>query len=354
MTNGTTENQSPTITGWLRAVGVFDFLKAWREAFRGGAVVLATVGLMVSAIWMWTLDRLWKVSGAESEPSRLFGAMGWDWNSIGWVGPLIREHWFFGVCLMIPLVFLWSLIGGAILRMLAYRQTQDLHLSIGRSLEFSIQHYWRGYLLAWVLPVGFAMLVSAMVIIYGMMMAIPWVGDLIGGLLFFIPLALGFLLAFGVLVVLIGGHLFSPGVAVGGAHGADAVTSAVSYVLSRPFRAIAYFAMTCLMIWATAAFLAFLVQLAESITTCLISFGEGVWSARGDGRSDKTSQFLMECWLGGLHYIARGAVTCVFFSGSLVSFLLLREAVDGKGRGEVDGVGVDAAPPSFVEPVDTP
>ena len=134
----------------------------------------------------------------------------------------------------------------------------------------------------------------------------------------------------------------------------DAVTSAVSYVLSRPFRAIAYFAMTCLMIWATAAFLAFLVQLAESITTCLISFGEGVWSARGDGRSDKTSQFLMECWLGGLHYIARGAVTCVFFSGSLVSFLLLRGAVDGKGRGEVDGVGVDAAPPSFVEPVDTP
>lgn len=352
MTDGAGENGNPTIGGWMRDVGVFDFLSAWRNAFGGGVVLLATAGLMVSAVWLWTLDRLWSVSGAKTEPSNLLQFV--DWRSFHWIYPLIREHWFFGVCLLIPLVFLWSLIGGAILRILACKQTETPNVSIDRALEYTIQHYWKGYLVAWALPVGFGLLVSLLVVLYGMLMAIPWVGDLLGGAFFFIPLALGCLLAFGLLVVSVGGHLFSPGVAVCGVVGADAVTNAVSFVLNRPVRAIAYFVATCLMIWSTAFLLTYFVQLAESITMGLISFGEGVWSTRGSGRSDKTSQFLMNCWLGGLHYLAKGAVTCVFLSGSVVSFLLLRETVDGTDRRELCTVGEYTTPPSFVEPVEMP
>jgi hypothetical protein len=352
MTKGSGDEMNPTIAEWMRGVGVFGFLRAWRGAFQVRAVVLATAGLLVTAIWSWTLDRLWMVSGAELEPSRLLRFAYADRESLFLLGAVFREQWFYGLCLVIPLAFLWSLIGGALWRMLACGQTETTHLSISRALEFAIQHYWKGFLLAWALPVGFGLLIGAMVVLYGMFMAIPWLGDLVGGVFFILPLAMGCLLAFGLLVVLIGGHLFAPGVAVSGAHGADAVTSAVSYVLSRPVRAVAYFLITCLMIWVTSFLLTWLVSLAESVTLGLLSFGEGIWSTRGNTDIEKASQFLMHCWLGGLHYLVRGAVTCVFFAGSVVSFLLLREAVDGTDRGELGTVGVGAAPPSLVEPVE--
>ncbi len=353
MTNDANNNATSSVAYWLRSVGVFDFAKAWREAFQGGAVVLATAGLLVTSIWFWVLDRLWKVSGVEDVPSRLFRFARAELDSMFLLGASLREQWFYGMCLLVPLVFLWSLIGGAIWRMLACQQTGTSNLSISRSLEFSIQHYWNGFLLAWALPLGFSLLIGAVIFVYGMFMAIPWFGDLVGGVFFFVPLLLGCLLAFGILVLFIGGHLFAPGVAVGGAQGADAVTSAVSYVLSRPLRAVAYLLVTCLMVWATSFLLTLLVSLAESVTLGLLSLGEELLSTRGDGNSDKTSQFLMSCWLGGLHYLASGAVTCVFFAGSVVSFLLLRESVDGIDRREQCAVGGGAVKRSFVEPVES-
>ncbi|GJM24206.1 MAG: hypothetical protein DHS20C16_06210 [Phycisphaerae bacterium] len=354
MANGSNENVNSTVASWMRGVGAFDFLKGWRGAFQGRAVVLATAGLLVTALWTWILDRLWKESDAVGMPSLLLDRVDASWDSFFLLSAVVREQWFYGLCLLIPLAFLWALLGGAIWRMLACKQTETSHPSISRALEYAIGHYWKGFLLAWALPVGFGLLIGAMVVLYGMFMAIPWLGDLVGGVFFFIPLALGCLLAFGLLVVLIGGHLFAPGVAVSGSHGTDAVTSAVSYVLSRPIRAIAYFLTTCLMVWVTSFLLIWLVSLAESVTMTLASFGEGLLSTRGEAGSDKTSDFLIGFWLGGLHYLAQGVVTCVFFAGSVVSFLLLRESVDGTDRCELGTVGVGVATTSLVEPVDTP
>ncbi len=330
------QNCTPSaISNWSQRVGVFDFLKGWREAFQVGVLVLATAGLVVSAIWKWLLDRLWTVSGAEVEPSRLFRFGFGDWDAVHLVFFGLREQWFYGLCLLIPLIFLWALIGGAIWRLLACQITDTSNPSISRALEYAIHHYWNGFFTAWILPAGFGLLVGVMIVAYGMFMAIPWLGDLVGGAFFFIPLALGCLLAFGVLVVFVGGNLFAPCVAVSGAEGADAVTHAVSFVLTRPIRAVLYFLATGLMVWVSSALLVYLVSLAETLTVGLVSLGEGMLSKRGDADIDRASAYLMGMWIGGLYYVVKGAIVGVYFAGSVVSFLLLRESVDGTDRREV-------------------
>ncbi len=130
-----------------------------------------------------------------------------------------------------------------------------------------------------------------------------------------------------------------PGVAVAGDHGADAVTHGVSFVLTKPLRVVLYLFATCLMTWITSIVLTWLIAGAEVLTERLLSFGELIWSTRGDAASDRTSDFLTGCWMRVLECVGMGAVVSVFFAGSTVSFLLMREVVDGTPRPDAGHMG---------------
>ncbi|NOX59784.1 MAG: hypothetical protein GXP29_13145, partial [Planctomycetes bacterium] len=110
-----------------------------------------------------------------------------------------------------------------------------------------------------------------------------------------------------------------------------------AFVLNKPFRAGGYLLLTGLMVWATAFVLMGAVEFAQAVTWKLVAAGEGVWSTRtGTSATDNISQFFFDCWSRGLHCLAFGVVVNVFFAASVVSFVLLRESVDGTDRREMD------------------
>ena len=79
-----------------------------------------------------------------------------------------------------------------------------------------------------------------MLTLVGLVGAVPWIGPIIVGALFFLFLAVAFVLMLLMLGILGGFHLLYPAVAVEGADAFDAMSRAFAYVYSRPWRLLWY------------------------------------------------------------------------------------------------------------------
>src|SRR5207244_3596506 len=74
----------------------------------------------------------------------------------------------------------------------------------------------------------------------GLIGAIPWAGELLVGILFFLPLLAGFILALLLIGAIAGGWLMYPAIAVEGSDTFDAFSRAYNYLYARPWRTAFY------------------------------------------------------------------------------------------------------------------
>ncbi|HKQ50109.1 MAG TPA: hypothetical protein VJZ71_18680 [Phycisphaerae bacterium] len=316
--------------------GVFEmFLKQMRTSVNH--ILAAVVGLSLTGV----------IAGV----SALFLAPAW----------LFAMHFGYAVLFGILVLAIWSLFGGACCRVAALRATRDERIGMGEALTFAKGRFLN-FFFAPLMPLMVILGIGLFLFLGGLIGWIPWVGEVIVGLLFFLVLLAGFALAFVIIGAAAGGSLTFPTVAVEGSDAFDAFSRTYSYIYAKPWRtalymlvAIGYGAICLLfvkffvrlMLWAASLFLGFSmnwgtaavekgqptdVSKLHAIWQAPTLSGEGsFWGSFDEVKLANISwfaQLLVRGWVYLLWALVAAFAISFFYSASTVIYLLLRREVD--------------------------
>lgn len=365
-----------TGTPYVEASGDSGLFEVWRAHQR--RCVLGLLGSSVPGASLAADTPVGRLieSHAQYQPLRNFASMV---DGVIW---LLQGHFLFFLVFGLGSLLIWSAAGGAICRIAAVQFARDEKLTMKQALTFAWGRLFGGFFLAPCIPLIFAALVMLVVAIVGLLLRIPVVGDLIGGLLFLPALLGGFLVAALILGLFVGGSLFWPSVATEASDAFDAFSRGLSYPVSKAWKAVWYgvaslvFAGVC---W-TAVNLFTYFGLAT--TRFVLAFGTspfGFWR-RGEGVNE-TSKIellwpmagpnMLHSWpdwsqLMWYEYLSAGLIgvgvllvialmwsflVSLYFSLCTVVYFLLRRDVDGTDLEEVYLAATEGSePPSPTGP----
>ncbi len=266
---------------------------------------------------------------------------------------MLRYHPWFSLLFFPGLLLIWSCAGGMICRMAAVDFARGESINPRESFAFVKRHYWGGFLLAPIAPVIGMVFVGLLLLVGGLVLAIPWAGDILGGLFFFLALIGGLAIAVLLVGLSAGGVLFWPAIAVEGSSSFDAFATGFHYVYTRPWRAAWYglvafvYGAVC---WLVVNFFAHLTLLA---THKCVGIGaaaasrtihgeelaklEAIWPYEFLGPAfpavawqggDWISGLLIFIWVCLLIGLVWSFLVSYFFSAGTTIYFLLRRAVD--------------------------
>ena len=112
---------------------------------------------------------------------------------------------------------------------------RDEQIPLKTALTFARRKFV-GFLSAPLLPVLLIVVIGAMLFVGGLVLSVPVLGEVLGGLLMVLALVGGAIIALVLVGVAGGGGLLWPTVAVEGSDGFDAMSRSYSYFYSRPWR----------------------------------------------------------------------------------------------------------------------
>jgi hypothetical protein len=161
----------------------------------------------------------------------------------------------------------WSLFGGAISRMAVVEVTRKEKVGLGEALRYSWRR-WRSFLCAPLFPLILVAILAVLMIAFGAINLIPLLGDVWDGLLWWLPLLGGLVMAV-TLIGLVGWPLMTATVSAEGADAWEAVSRSYSYVYSAPRHFIWY----NLVAMAYGAVVVFFVGFIGSMTVYLAGWG---------------------------------------------------------------------------------
>lgn len=196
---------------------------------------------------------------------------------------LCREHFIYFVFFSLGALLIWAMCGGAICRIAAVQFARDEKLTMMQALQFSRQHLWDGYVLAPFIPTAFAAVAALLLVLFGMILRIPLLGDLVAGVLFFLALLGGFAIALLIIGLLGGGSLLWPAIAAEGQDAYDAFARSINYSFSKPWKTILYAIIATVFTSLCWVFVNLFVFFALVITRDVVGFGTSPfgWWSRG-------------------------------------------------------------------------
>jgi len=279
---------------------------------------------------------------------------------------LVLEHWLFAVPFLLVSLAIWSLFGGAICRIAALNVARDERISPKAALSFARQKFL-GFLTAPLLPVGLIIVIGACIFVGGLVMAIPYFGDIVGGVGMGVALLGGFVMALVAVGAVAGMGLMWPTIAVEGSDSFDAMSRSYSYIYSRPWRAGFYAAVATVYGALCYLFARFFVLVLLKATRFFLAIGMGVFRmyrprtglAGGqkidalwphpafeglrvvappfgaESWGDTAAAFLIGIWVLLLVTLLYALLVSFFFSGSTIIYYLLRHKVDATDMEDV-------------------
>jgi hypothetical protein len=273
---------------------------------------------------------------------------------------LISQHTFYFGLFGTAALLIWSACGGAICRLAAVQFARDEKISSQQGWAFVRQRLFGGFFLAPCIPLAIILVVVLFMLLGGLLLRIPFLGDLIGGVLFIFAILGGFGVFLLLLGLIVGGSLFWPAVATEGADGFDAFSRGVSYPLTKPLRFIWYVVISTLLAALSWVFANMSVYFALRITRAVVAAGTSPfgWAKReANGQTVSKLELLwplggpnaLYAWpnwsmLGVGEYISAlligvyvllviglmwSFLASFYFSASTVIYFLLRRDVDG-------------------------
>jgi len=192
---------------------------------------------------------------------------------------LIAQHWVYALLFLVVSLATVALFGGAVNRIAALHFAREEKISIVQSLKFAISKFF-SFFAAPLIPIGVIFAVGALLVLSGLILNLPIVGELIIGILFFLSILGGFAIAFLTVGLVAGSPLMYPTIAVEGSDAFDAISRSYNYVYARPWRAIIYGVVAAVYGVATYLFVRLFAFLALRSTHMFVKWG--VWS---DGAS---------------------------------------------------------------------
>jgi len=279
---------------------------------------------------------------------------------------MFRAHFFYCLIFVAGVLFAWSLAGGAICRMAALQFTRDERPTLAESLRFSWRNLLGGFVLAPCIPVVLILMTLLALTVGGVVLRLPVLGDLIGGLAFFLALLGGFVVAGLVIGTMAGGSFFWPAIAAEGQDAYDAFSRGLSYAFSRPWKTVLYAAIGLFLAGVCWIVVNVGVTLALTATRTAVGFGTSpfgwwgrdvghavvpkldlLWGAARTGTLYAWPDWQQLAWyeyfsafLVGLYVLLVIASVWAFLasfylSGSTIVYFLLRRDVDGTDLEEV-------------------
>jgi len=291
---------------------------------------------------------------------------------------LMRCHFLYFLFLAAGTLVIWSLCGGAICRIAAVQFARDEQLSIAHAFDHAREHWGEGYVLAPCVPLFFIAIFAALMMLFGAVLRLPVVGDLLGGATFFLMILLGFGVALLAVGSAAGASLFWPAVAIEGSDWFDAFKDGLQLPLARLWKALWYALVTVvfgIFCWHAVRLFTYMLLV---VTRGIVSFGTSPWGFwnRGTEQSPISKLALLwpmsgsdamyawpdwsrlswyECISGALIGVYVLVVLGLmwsflisyYFSASTIIYFLLRRDVDGTDLQELRGD--DLAPTEHAE-----
>ncbi|MBI1825667.1 MAG: hypothetical protein HY287_04575 [Planctomycetes bacterium] len=271
---------------------------------------------------------------------------------------MMRTHPLFFILFMGGALVLWSYFGGAICRVAAVHIAKEEKLTISQGLAYGRKRLFGGFFLAPCVPLGFALVTVILLMLGGVVLRAPVVGDFLCGLAFPLAIIGGFVAAILLVGLLLGGSLFWPAVAAEGSDGFDAFSRGLSYFLGRPWKSIIYGIVLTILAGISWIIANSFAGFALKITHKAVEWGAGVvgWEPLGnklDGIWPRVPGLGYSWPPGPLSWYEWFSAACIaicvsmvialvwsflasyYFTGSTVVYFLLRKDVDGTDMDEV-------------------
>jgi len=266
---------------------------------------------------------------------------------------MVTYHFIYALLFFVGLLLIWAFFGGAMCRMAAVQHARDESITIKQAARFTWDRLFGGFFMAPLIPLLIILGVGIALVIGGLVLRIPWVGDLVGGFTFFLALLGGFVIALVLVGTVGGGCLFWPTIAVEGSDSFDAISRGFSYLFGRPLRLLWYILLAIVFGSFCWLLVQFVLWLAVASAHLFVDFGSGgklstaLWvyptfeslhdiapAAQKDWASF-TGAALIGLWLLPIVGLSWAFLASFFFSGSTIIYYLMRRDVDGTDLGEV-------------------
>lgn len=334
--------------GWIDLVGGF------RLSASGPRIGLALLGVITSWMLLALLDRIWIAFGYDSPLAGFAGRPIAAWWEAALHSPVFVK------IAAIVLIAIWALLGGAIFRGQAVVYGAQRRAMAGDMFAYGRDHWWR-LVKAMLLPVIGLAIPAVFCIVNGLVLRIPWIGDILGGLMLGMSIVAGIWVAYVVVIWMLTAPLYGPTIGADGFAAAECVTRCATYVQSRLVRTLWLYAIGLAMAIAAWWVVAWLCQMGVDSARRLIGIGYGPWSGDGpanlslvwptggasDGFAWVDTTLLMRhrilhLLIGGWVYLLRAlicawAVNLLFAMATIIYFNLRRD-VDAVSDGDVCGL----------------
>jgi hypothetical protein len=288
------------------------------------------------------------------------------------VGPrwALGHHWFYFALFGILFLIVWAIFGGAIARIAAVHVARDEKISVRQALRFSSGKFL-SFVFAPVIPVAIVAVVGLVVSVGGLLLYVPFIGEILVGLFYFLAIAAGFVMTLVALGTAGGLNLMYPTIAVEGSDSFDAISRSFSYVYARPWRMLWYTVVSIVY----GAFTFLFVRLFIFLTLAFAHKATGFWVVRtthgeqplwgsiwpGSGlwhlpynvdyfslsAGQSIAAFFVAIWVFLAISFLGAYLISYYFASSTVTYYLMRREVDAT---EMDDVYIEQSEDEFAEP----
>ena len=148
---------------------------------------------------------------------------------------LFSTYPIYSVLYILAALGIWAVCGGAICRIAALHAAREEKISIASAVKFSTSKLL-SFMAAPLLPLVIIVIIGLIMAAVSFIGLVPYIGELLTAILFFLALIGGSVMAFLAVGLLGGAPLMWPTIAVEGSDSFDAVSRSFSYVFARPFR----------------------------------------------------------------------------------------------------------------------
>lgn len=383
---------------WRRTFAFLEITRSFRIAIHPASLFLCFLGLAATFGLGVLLDQIPGLGGTEIHGKRFFqsvydiatltlwgnwavpGIDGKTWGdcfafllapvAAFWEGvTLMWAYWhtggaatWFALVYTVLALAIWAVIGGAVTRMAAVRIAREESVPLKKAVGFAL-HKWPSTVTSPLIPFGVLVLLAVLVgAPTGLVLMIPYAGEWVVGVLFFLTLLVGLVLA----LIFVGGTfslaLQWPTIAAEGSDSFDAISRSVSYISSRPWKYIFYTLFATVYGCLTFVFVKFLTFLTLNLThefvgmftwrtgghvfdklTCLWDVPArmySIWPQAGAlpseaSASEAGASYLFIFWVWVVLGVALAFLVSLCLTSQTVIYFLLRKAVDATDIEEV-------------------
>ncbi len=327
------------LTPLVRAIGLASDPRKLILGLAGLALLLAGWRLIDAALGLDPRDV------GQPDPSatiRLFDPpIGSSWANAAWlvtepartvVGPFVTlfsrgvgvRPWFLAVAMGVWALVVWGIVGGSIARIAVVQSTVGGGVGIGSALRFGLRRAL-ALIGAPMTPFLAVAIIALGCAGFGLLYWIPGgIGASIAGILGFVPLVGGLVMALILIGLALGWPLMHATVAAEGEDVADALSRSYSYVNQRLIRYLAHLVV---------AWLLGSVGLLIVVVFARVVLGLADWSVSLGAPSEPTTiplaNLAREFWTSVVGWLVHAYLYSYFWTTTSAIYLILRQDVDG-------------------------